>query len=126
MKDLLLKLFTHYPSVKFAVDLMTNPSMKCFQADELVLLFLEFDQHFNAILFIDQLIQLNQSNSNKDDEREKLQICSDILKKYSYLADEKVCLFFLNKKKAKFLVLLNLINLGICSSIKRRGNSEFK
>jgi len=74
--------------------------MKYFQIDEIVLLFLEFDQHFNAILFIDQLIEQNQSNSNKN-ECDKLRICSDILKKYSYLADEKVGFFLFKKKERK-------------------------
>jgi len=98
MKDLLIKLFNQYPSVKFAVDIINYASTKYFNADELVLLFLQLDQHLNAIQFVEQLIQAKGTNCEKE-EAEKLQTCFDILKKYSYLVDDKVydkqsCLIF--------------------------------
>ncbi len=89
MKDLLIKLFNQYPSVKFAVDIINYASTKYFNADELVLLFLQLDQHLNAIQFVEQLIQAKGTNCEKE-EAEKLQTCFDILKKYSYLVDDKV------------------------------------
>ncbi len=88
MKDFLTKLFNQYPSVKFAVDIIKYGSTRCLQADELVLFFLQLDQHLNAIQFVEQLMQEKQTMSEA--ETEKLQRCFDILKKYSYLADDKV------------------------------------
>ncbi|CAF3911057.1 unnamed protein product, partial [Rotaria sp. Silwood1] len=61
---------------------------KYIQADELVLLFLQLDQHLNAIQFVEQLIQEKGTNCEKE-EAEKLQTCFDLLKKYSYLASDK-------------------------------------
>lgn len=89
MKDLLIKLFNQYPSVKFAVDIINYASIKYFHADELVLLFLQLDQYLNAVQFVEQLMEEKGSNCEKK-EAEKLQTCFDILKKYSYLMDEKV------------------------------------
>ena len=89
MKDFLTKLFNQYPSVKFAVDIINYIPIKYLQADELVLLFLQLDQHLNAIQFVEQLIQEKGANCEKE-EAEKLQTCFDLLKKYSYLAVNKV------------------------------------
>lgn len=89
MKDFLIKLFNQYPSVKFAVDIINYASIKYFHADELVLLFLQLDQHLNAIQFVEQLME-EQNESSTKEEAEKLQTCFDILKKYSYLIDDKV------------------------------------
>lgn len=89
MKDFLMKLFNQYPSVKFAVDMINYSSIQYFQADELVLAFLQLDQHLNAIQFIEQLIEERGKNCEKE-EAEKLQTCFDLLKKYSYLVDDKV------------------------------------
>jgi len=88
MKDFLTKLFNQYPSVKFAVDIIKYASTKYLQADELVLFFLQLDQHLNAIQFVEQLMEEKQTMSEA--ETEKLRRCFDILKKYSYLADDKV------------------------------------
>ncbi|CAF3312584.1 unnamed protein product [Rotaria socialis] len=88
LPDLLTKLFDQYPSVKFAVDIVNYTPEKYLQADELVLLFLQLDQHVNAIQFVEQLIQEKGKNCEKQ-EAEKLQTCFDLLKKYSYLADDK-------------------------------------
>ncbi|CAF3689467.1 unnamed protein product [Rotaria sp. Silwood1] len=88
MQDLLIKLFNQYPSVKFAVDIVNYAPKKYIQADELVLLFLQLDQHLNAIQFVEQLIQEKGTNCEKE-EAEKLQTCFDLLKKYSYLASDK-------------------------------------
>ena len=89
MKDLLTKLFNEYPCVKFAVDIINYTSMRYLQADELVLLFLQLDQHLNAIQFVEQLIQEKGANYEKQ-EIEKLQTCFDLLKKYSYLVNDEV------------------------------------
>jgi hypothetical protein len=89
MKDLLTRLFNQYSSVKFAVDIMNYIKTKYFLADELVLLFLQLDQHVNAIQFVEQLIQEKGTNFEKE-EAEKLHTCFDLLKKYSYLVDDKV------------------------------------
>jgi hypothetical protein len=89
MKELLIKLFNQYPSIKFAVDIINYASRKYFHADELVLLFLQLDQHLNAIQFVEQLIQEKGTHYEKE-EAEKLQTCFDILKKYSYLMEDKV------------------------------------
>ncbi len=102
-KDLLIKLFNQYPSVKFAIDITKYASIKYLHGDELVLLFLQLDQYLNAVQFVEQLIQEKGANYEKE-EAEKLQTCFDILKKYSYLVDEKVCwkksyLFFVYIKK---------------------------
>jgi hypothetical protein len=107
MKDLLTKLFNQYPSVKFAVDIINYGSIKYLQADELVLLFLQLDQHLNAIQFVEQLIQAKGTNCEKE-EAEKLQTCFDILKKYSYLVDDKV-----NDKKNLLYFLHNYMYLLI-------------
>ena len=115
MKEFLLKLFHQYPSVKFAVDLMSYGSEKYFQIDELVLLFLQLDQHLHAIEFIDQLVEEKHSNFDKE-EAEKLQICSDILKKYSYLADEKV----IRSSGENRILAFESIDLETCC-IERRG-----
>lgn len=88
-KDFLTKLFNQYSSVKFAVDIVNYASIKYLQADELVLLFLQLDQHLNAIHFVEQLIHEKGANCERE-EADKLQTCFDILKKYSYLVDEKV------------------------------------
>ncbi|CAF1013438.1 unnamed protein product [Rotaria sordida] len=88
MQDLLTKLFNQYPSIKFAVDIVNYAPKKYLQADELVLLFLQLDQHVNAIQFVEQLIQEKGTNCEKE-EAEKLQTCFDLLKKYSYLAYDK-------------------------------------
>ena len=89
MKEFLIKLFNQYPSIRFAVDIVNYSSIKCLQADELVLFFLQLDQHINAIQFVEQLIEEKGSKCEKE-EAEKLQTCFDLLKKYSYLVDEKV------------------------------------
>ena len=89
MKDFLSKLFNQYPSVKFAVDIINYSPIKYFQADELVLAFLQLDQHLNAIQFVEQLIEEKGHNCEKE-EAEKLHTCFDLLKKYSYLVDDKV------------------------------------
>lgn len=89
MHDLLIKLFNEYPSVKFAVDIVNYAQIKYLPVDEIVLLFLQLDQHVNAIQFVEQLIQ-EKGNSYEKQEAEKLQTCFDLLKKYSYLADDKV------------------------------------
>lgn len=89
MRDLLTQLFNEYPSVKFAVDIVNYPPEKYLQADEIVLLFLQLDQHVNAIQFVEQLIKEKGENCEKQ-EAEKLQTCFDLLKKYSYLAGDKV------------------------------------
>lgn len=89
MKDFLMKLFNQYPSVKFAVDIINYSSIKYFQADELVLAFLQLDQHLNAIQFVEQLIE-EKGNHCEKEEAEKLHTCFDLLKKYSYLVDDKV------------------------------------
>ena len=89
MKDLLSQLFHRFPSVKFAVDLMNYIPVKHFQADELVLFFLHLDQHRNAIQFVEQLMHSEGAQSGKE-EANKLQTCFDLLRKYSYLVDDKV------------------------------------
>jgi hypothetical protein len=89
MKDFLTRLFNEYPSIKFAVDIVSYPTKKYLQADELVLFFLQLDQHLNAIQFVEQLIQEKGPDCEKE-EAEKLQTCFDLLKKYSYLVDDKV------------------------------------
>ncbi|UJR30025.1 hypothetical protein I4U23_017570 [Adineta vaga] len=86
MKDVLIKLFNQHPSIKFGVDIVKHASTKYLQADELVLLFLQLDQHINAIQFVEQLME--EKDSTCECEKEKLQRCFDILKKYSYLADK--------------------------------------
>lgn len=88
MKDFLIKLFNQYSSIRFAVDIVNYSSIKYLQADELVLLFLQLDQHINAIQFVEQLLEEKGSHCEKE-EAEKLQTCFDLLKKYSYLVDEK-------------------------------------
>ncbi|CAF1348353.1 unnamed protein product [Adineta ricciae] len=87
MKDTLTELFHQHPSIKFAIDIVKNASMTYLQGDELVLLFLQLDQHFNAIQFVEQLMQ--EKEVVCEIEKEKLQRCFDILKKYSYLAEDK-------------------------------------
>ena len=89
MKDLLSQLFHRCPSVKFALDLMNYFPVKHFQADELVLFFLQLDQHLNAIQFVEQLMQREGTRSGED-EANKLQTSFDLLRKYSYLVDGKV------------------------------------
>jgi hypothetical protein len=108
MKDFLINLFNQYPSVKFAVDIINYLPKKYLQADELVLLFLQLDQHLNAIQFVEQLIQEKGADCEKE-EAEKLQTCFDLLKKYSYLVDDKVynkesCLVFFSIIESIFLI----------------------
>lgn len=87
MKEFLTKLFHEYPSVKFAVDIIRTTSNQYFQADEIVLFFLQLDQHLNAIQFVEKLLEEKGSNCEKH-EADKLKTCFDLLKKYSYLANE--------------------------------------
>ncbi|CAF1130451.1 unnamed protein product [Adineta ricciae] len=87
MKDTLTELFHQHPSIKFAIDIVKNAPMTYLQGDELVLLFLQLDQHFNAIQFVEQLMQ--EKEVVCEIEKEKLQRCFDILQKYSYLAEDK-------------------------------------
>ena len=89
MKEFLMRLFNQYPTIRFAVDIVKYSSIKHLQADELVLLFLQLDQHIHAIQFVEQLIDEKGTNCDKG-EADKLQTCFDLLKKYSYLVDEKV------------------------------------
>ena len=95
-KDNLTKLFHEYPSVTFAVNIIKYSSNKYFQADELVLFFLQLDQHMNAMEFVEILLKDNEMNSEKE-QAEKLKTCFDLLKKYSYLANNHVKLISLTK-----------------------------
>lgn len=89
MREFITKLFNEYPSVQFAVDIINYAPTRYIQTDELVLLFLQLDQHLSAIQFVEQLIQEKGTTCEKQ-EAEKLQTCFDLLKKYSYLVDDKV------------------------------------
>lgn len=46
------------------------------------------DQHFNGIQFVERLIEDKGPTCEKE-EAEKLKTCFDLLKKYSYLVDDK-------------------------------------
>ncbi|CAF0760088.1 unnamed protein product [Adineta steineri] len=87
IKDTIIQLFNQYPSVKFAVDIVKTAPNGYLQADEIVLLFLQLDQHLNAMQFVEQLMQ--EKDTMCKTETDKLQTCFDILKKYSHLADNK-------------------------------------
>lgn len=88
VKDVLIKLFQQYPSVRFGVDIVKNASTTHIQADELVLLFLQLDQHLSAVQLVEHLLHNNETTCEM--EKQKLHRCFDILKKYAYLADDKV------------------------------------
>ncbi|CAF1121622.1 unnamed protein product [Didymodactylos carnosus] len=93
----ILKLFNLYPSVKFAVDMM-NMKSNMFNAEELVLLFIQTDKHWNAIKFLQALIEqqkhIIQTETNKENHTKneeylvKLKKSFEMLKKWSYLADD--------------------------------------
>jgi hypothetical protein len=89
MKELLVTLFHRHPSVNFAVDIVTHASNRYVQVDELVLLFLELDQHAEAVEFVERLMNDRAARCHTEDAV-KLKLSYDLLKKYSYLADEQV------------------------------------
>lgn len=88
-KESLTKLFNLNPSVDFALNIMKSSSTKYFQADEIVLLFLQVDQHLNGIRFVEELMNEPEFSSEKE-QIDKLKTSFDLLKKYSFLVEEKV------------------------------------